>query len=575
MSQCFTRLNLLAILLLSLGLHVIPLIVKAQVVYEPRLNEAPKPANPLDTSYFSIPFNKAISQPWNRTAIIADYFQNYVGSSVSLAELAWTGSTTGCIAGSISTLAQNRTIQRINYYRRLVGLSDNMTLDPSRNAAAQEAALMMLANNDLNHDPPTTWLCYTVLGNLGAANSNLALGAFASNAIKLYMDDPGAGNIVAGHRRWILNSRASSFGVGATSNSDALWVFNPFITPSSLPSYVAFPPAGYVPRQLIPQRWSISIPSANVANATVQVRDALNNTLPITTQPVVNGFGDNTLVWDINDPSTAFAWNGSTDKSFYVQVSGVTLNGITQAPYSYTVVAIDPGTFCPYPTPVAACSVTANNPASVFYGVENFTFNTIEALSGSASADGATYVDRTCLNSTTVTAGNTYSLTVKGSFSNSHTLKVYIDYNNNGQFTDAGEQVLSASSANSQTVSITIPQTASANIPLRVRVLADAPGVASGPCQLVGNGSFGTGQVEDYTIFVQENQCTTMYTVKAGNWNDPTVWSCNRVPVANDAVEIRHFLTVPASYVAYARTISYTSGQKLTLASNARLLLKQ
>lgn len=554
----------------------VPLTANAQVVNEPILNEAPRPAIPLDTSRIVVPVNKAVSQPWNRTAIITDYIQNFVGSSVSVSELGWTGSVSGCVAGSISALAQNRVIQRINYYRRLVGLPDNITLDPSRNAATQEAALMMRANNSLSHSPPTSWTCYTAAGALGAGSSNLAIGSFASNAIKLYMDDPGTGNEPVGHRRWILYSRATSFGTGSTTNSDALWVFNTFSAPASLPAYVAYPPAGYVPRELISPRWSISIPAASFTNATVQVLDDNNAPVMVTVYPPTNGYGDNTLVWDIANPGTALAWNGSADKTFSVQVSGVTINGITQNPYSYTVVAIDPNTFCPNPTPVAACSITANNSPGIYYGLETFRFNTIDVTSGSASNEGAIYVDRTCLNSTTVTAGNSYSLTVKGAFSNTHTLKAYIDFNNNGQFTDAGELVLSAASANTQSVTIPIPQTAVVNTPLRIRVLADAPNTnTSGPCLVAGSNSFGAGQIEDFTVFIQAAACNAMYTVKAGSWNDPTVWSCNRIPVATDAVELRHAVAVPDNLIARALKITCQAGQRLTLGTNARLLLNQ
>jgi len=218
----------------SVLIYTIPFVVYSQEVKQTTLNEAPLPLVALDTTHLpvSIP-NKAISQPWNRTAIISDYVTNFLGSTVSSTELGWTGSTTGCIGGSISQLAQNRTMQRINYYRRLVGLSDNTTLDPSRNAAVQEAALMMLANNNLSHTPPLSWLCYTALGATGAGSSNIAIGSFASTATKLYMDDPGLGNEIVGHRRWLLYSRAASFGLGSTLNSDAMWVFNTFVNPPS------------------------------------------------------------------------------------------------------------------------------------------------------------------------------------------------------------------------------------------------------------------------------------------------------------------------------------------------------
>lgn len=42
--------------------------------------------------------------------------------------------------------------------------------------------------------------------------------------------------------------------------------------------------------------------------------------------------------------------------------------------------------------------------------------------------------------------------------------------------------------------------------------------------------------------------CTQMYTLKAGTWNDASVWSCNRIPIATDniTVEFGHIVSVPA-----------------------------
>ena len=42
--------------------------------------------------------------------------------------------------------------------------------------------------------------------------------------------------------------------------------------------------------------------------------------------------------------------------------------------------------------------------------------------------------------------------------------------------------------------------------------------------------------------------CTQMISVKTGAWNDPTVWSCNRIPTATDniTIETGHIVTVPA-----------------------------
>ncbi|MBD2700063.1 CAP domain-containing protein [Spirosoma sp. BT702] len=520
---------------------------------------------------------RSLVDPWNRNAILADYYQNYLGSAVSDNELNWTGNLASCIPGTISQVAQNRTIQRINYYRRLVGLPDNMTFDPSRNTETQAAALIMGANNQLNHTPPSTSLCYSSAGLSGASNSNLGLGFHSSRAVKQYIDDRTPGNEEVGHRRWILYSRATSFGHGSarTSNpnfvtfADALWIANPTTTPASLPQYIAFPPAGYVPRTLIPDRWSFSIPGANFSSANVTLQDGLGAPLSLTTHTPGGAYGDNTLVWNL--PATDLAWTGSADKSFRVTVSNVIQNGVTQPPYSYTVVAIDPSTVtsCPGTSPVASCSVTVSGGQSVFYGTAAFRFNTIDTQSSSASNDGQNYTDLSCVTQTTVTAGSSYTLNLQGAASNVHRLRVWIDYNGNGQFTDSGEQVV-ASSAGSVSAVVTIPTTASVNTLLRIRVMADAPSSATTACALTDG-----GQVDDYGLWIQSSTppCTVMTTVQNGNWTSPATWSCNRAPLATDQVRIGHSITVGAGATVQVAKVTYLNGGRLSLLSSARLKL--
>jgi predicted extracellular nuclease len=67
--------------------------------------------------------------------------------------------------------------------------------------------------------------------------------------------------------------------------------------------------------------------------------------------------------------------------------------------------------------------------------------------------------------------------------------------------------------------------------------------------------------------------CLAMTTVKAGAWNDPTVWSCNRVPTATDNVTVKHSVTMPAGYLANAKKMLLDANGKLTYALTARLLL--
>lgn len=38
-----------------------------------------------------------------------------------------------------------------------------------------------------------------------------------------------------------------------------------------------------------------------------------------------------------------------------------------------------------------------------------------------------------------------------------------------------------------------------------------------------------------------------LFTLKLGIWTDPTVWSCGRIPLAVDPIELRHSITVPTA----------------------------
>jgi hypothetical protein len=66
-----------------------------------------------------------------------------------------------------------------------------------------------------------------------------------------------------------------------------------------------------------------------------------------------------------------------------------------------------------------------------------------------------------------------------------------------------------------------------------------------------------------------------LYSVKDGNWNDPTVWSCNRVPVSTDHVQVKHNITVPNNVQAHALKVTFDPNRTLTYGTNARLLLSQ
>lgn len=272
-----------------------------------------------------------------RLKALDDYNNNYLPSAVT--SVTWTGNSSTCTPGTNPDAVHQKVLQRINYYRRQVGLNDNIVFDTSWNRKCMEAALMMYSNGALNHYPPNTWKCYTADGATAAGKSNLGLGYNSTTALDGMMADPGSGNTACGHRRWILYSRAKTMGHGSTSGSMALWVIGGGAStdPPGMPEYTCWPPANYVPRNLVFARWSFSKPGADFTNAAVVMTDKDGNSVSCTKLTLANGYGDNTLVWE---PSGVVV-NSDADLTYHVTVSNVIVSSVAKS-YSYTVTIFKP-----------------------------------------------------------------------------------------------------------------------------------------------------------------------------------------------------------------------------------------
>jgi hypothetical protein len=269
----------------------------------------------------------------SRDSVVQDYNTNYLGSNISTA--GWTGSAASCSAGAVAQATNNAVINRINYYRRLVGLNDNCTLDASLFPQEQQTALMMKANNALNHYPPSSWSCYTANGATGAHGSDLAFGAIGSTAITAFIQDDGTGNEPVGHRRWIMRSDATTFSCGSTDITMALYVFGAGGN-TQIPAYIAYPPKGYIPQQLVPNRWSFGIPNADFSSATVTMTGP-NGNVPLTvTSKNDNGYADNTIVW----VPTGINTTSASDVTYTVTISSVANS--SQSSYIYSATIIKP-----------------------------------------------------------------------------------------------------------------------------------------------------------------------------------------------------------------------------------------
>lgn len=69
--------------------------------------------------------------------------------------------------------------------------------------------------------------------------------------------------------------------------------------------------------------------------------------------------------------------------------------------------------------------------------------------------------------------------------------------------------------------------------------------------------------------------CAVYESLRSGDWDDPTIWTCQKIPTVNDRVQIsqNHKVTVPNTYMAYAKTVKQIG--KLDLKQGAKLILDQ
>ena len=279
----------------------------------------------------------------SRRDVLAFYNTIYYASENYAANRQWTGNVTTGVPGTTSAAFKADVLRRINFYRALCGLPADIALNDALNAKCQEAALMFSANKDIEHNPPPSWTYYTANAAEAAGKSNIAYGSHGPGAVDAYMEDYGSNNTAVGHRRWLLYPMAQTMGTGDVPASadkpeaNAIWVIGNF--KSSAPKkFTAWPNAGYVPNELVPDRWSLSFPGANFGSATVAM--SLNGTsvpLQVVSRSISN-IGDNTIVWepfglDLDSPG---------DLTCNVTVSGISGTGVPTS-QSYSVTLFHPG----------------------------------------------------------------------------------------------------------------------------------------------------------------------------------------------------------------------------------------
>lgn len=299
---------------------------------------------------------------FERGSVVRFYHQVYRKSQNVPIE--WSGDWKTCTPGTVSQAYNDAILLRVNYFRRMSGLTE-VTLDETLNRKAQKAALMMSAQMDLSHFPGKNWACYSEEGAAAAGQSNLALGVTGPEAIDVNIDDGGDNNFFVGHRRWVLYPGLSIIGTGSVPSgltntaAHVLLVLGAVFAPRpNSPEWTAWPPPGLVPVQVLPLgsgRWSFSYAGADFSNAIITMAFARDGvSIPLTTESQQNdqGYGDNTIVW-IPDLKGMFVLKFDSDRRIFVNdlieeektrritISNVIVKGVARI-FTYDVTVIDP-----------------------------------------------------------------------------------------------------------------------------------------------------------------------------------------------------------------------------------------
>lgn len=287
---------------------------------------------------------QAVIDTTNRDAVVNSYNAEF---SRGEPEMGWSAGSSGdCDAGTTSQAFRDSMISRVNWYRAMGGVPAVITEDTAKSAQAQETALMMARTGRLSHHPDDSFSCYTATGADMAGKSNLALGLHGLAAIDGYMLDPGSKNTAVGHRNWILHPPTQTMGTGDIPSgpgraANSLYVFNnvfgeqPEVREAA--GFIAWPPRGYVPGEVVYARWSFGLRGSDMSGAQVTVtRDGF-----AVDTPVVHRSAACSLCGSAPFPIVVFEPQGvntnpRVDTTYSVTITGINVNGSVQN-HSYTV----------------------------------------------------------------------------------------------------------------------------------------------------------------------------------------------------------------------------------------------
>lgn len=167
----------------------------------------------------------------------------------------------GCTYGVHNEKDIEMTTKRVNFFRKISGL---ITIPTSTNNdlinRVNQASLIMDKNDVFSHDLSDKNLkCWSEAGKIGASNSNIYMSpesVCSTDSILYYIDDSNTESL--GHRRWVLNPELSQVAAGVAQKHSAMLMNGITQGKSGITNFLAYPPPGPVPSDIIFSNWSFS-----------------------------------------------------------------------------------------------------------------------------------------------------------------------------------------------------------------------------------------------------------------------------------------------------------------------------
>lgn len=295
-----------------------------------------------------------------------------------------------CTEGTLKDTEKQKVLTAVNYIRKIHGLKP-VTYNTAYDKKTAKAALIIAANEALDHTPASSVKCYSQDGYDGSSASNLYISYLygsqyptSESSINSWIID---NNVEpCGHRRWIIDPFLKYIAFG---RADGASIKNPQFTVSGMTiwvisnekddlsgwdsNFVAYPYHDYPKSYYFDgqgKSWYMSFTAitdrsnywnnqkVSYASATVEIKDAQGNAVSVSNlQNENDGYGvPNLIKWKANI---------TADKKYYVTIKNVDMGGGVKKTFSYWFNVTDAPPAGDPPKSAPTLTSPANNATSI------------------------------------------------------------------------------------------------------------------------------------------------------------------------------------------------------------------